>query len=602
MLRVLLAIAVFWVPGPGWVQANDAEADPLQVPAGRGPEPDENLSTPLVQRLQGVWEARRERGFREAPLLAWALLSRPDMTADGSQIEAALALAPSTPSVRFEAGRQLRSPSEVIQAILTVPRTLPALLWLAPVVGGALGAALVLGTLLICCVSFVRSLTLHGHALGHALLGKEPPSWPGGLLIVSALVLASAFGVGPALLPGWAGRIASIRLPARGAAALAIALAVTGAALGPGLDYWARIATVHQSDPALLAIWRADRGGVLPGDRGLLDRVVVRQPEDVGARIGVALIAGREGDLDAARAVLDYSEGEGAVSLFANADNLRGILQLADGYIAKAVNAFQDAGATRESAAVLFNLSQAYARGVRLLERSGQFESARSMDPELINHYARNVGTNIHQFLIWEQLELSAYVERVFRPSTVASHAATRIRTGLLGTLLPGVAWLLLPLLGLLGLLIRRKGIHRCMRCARVLCAVCVPNSRSRSCQRCSKLFARGTRADPRIRAQQMKIETRRARQRALVRSVLALLIPGSGRAMSGKVSSALFSAGASILAALLILGEQPVAPFELGALGEFAVSWTGRLILVLAISLVLLDVRVQPRTMRRDA
>ena len=142
MLRVLLAIAVFWVPGPGWVQANDAEADPLQVPAGRGPEPDENLSTPLVQRLQGVWEARRERGFREAPLLAWALLSRPDMTADGSQIEAALALAPSTPSVRFEAGRQLRSPSEVIQAILTVPSNLPALIWLATVVGGALGAGI----------------------------------------------------------------------------------------------------------------------------------------------------------------------------------------------------------------------------------------------------------------------------------------------------------------------------------------------------------------------------------------------------------------------------------------------------------------------------
>ena len=118
---------------------------------------------------------------------------------------------------------------------------------------------------------------------------------------------------------------------------------------------------------------------------------------------------------------------------------------------------------------------------------------------------------------------------------------------------------------------------------------------------RCSKLFARTSRADPRVRAQQLKIEARRTRQRALGRSLLALLIPGSGRALDGKLSTALFSAGAAILALILLNAELPTAPFELGALGERAAVWLGRGLFVLAVSLVLLDVRMQLRALRRD-
>lgn len=609
-LRVILGIALLsGAGGVGFGASHalaapeaEAEADPLFVPRGRGPAPEDNASMPLVQRLKQVSDAQRERGFEESPVLAWALLSRPDMTADASQIEAALALAPSSPSVRFEAGRLLRSPSEIVQAIASVKNNLPALLWIATVLGAALGAAVLFSTLLICALTFARSLTLHGHALGHALLGKEPPSWPGGLLIVAALALAAVFGVGPVLLMALAGVIAATRLPAKGATVLAISLSVCGVALGPGVDYWSRVATVSQVDPGLAAIWRADRGGVLPGDRERLERIVAARPDDLAARIGIALLAGREGDLPAARAVLADFQGQGALSLFAQADNLRGILHLADGHIGKALNSFQDAGSAGESAAVLFNLSQAYARGVRLLERSGPFESARILDPELINRYARNVGTNIHEFLIWDQIGLDAYAQRVLAPSAVATRYAQGLRSGLLGPRVPDMGWLLLPLFGLLGIALRRTGIHRCTRCDRALCAVCVPNSRGRSCQRCSRLFARGSRADPRVRAQQLKIESRRSQQRALFRSGLALIVPGAGRALSGRLSGALFSAGVTVLALALLAGDQPTVPFELGALGQSAVLWLGRLSAVLAISLVLLDVRVQLRTIRRDA
>jgi hypothetical protein len=256
----------------------------------------------------------------------------------------------------------------------------------------------------------------------------------------------------------------------------------------------------------------------------------------------------------------------------------------------------------RETAAVLYNLSQAYARGMRLIERAGPFSAASDLDPELVSRYNSFEGKNVHRFLIQEQVPLAAYVERALRPSAEAEELAYEVRLWTLGPGVPAWSWLLFPVLGVIGVAARRTSITRCKRCERPLCASCAPDGeRGTTCVRCTRLFARGQRVDPRMRKIQLEVDRRRQRRRAWFRSALSLLLPGAGRVLDGRVGlGALALIMAGMGAALLWVPEIVPVPFEVGGIGHSIPMLSGLAFLVPAYLFGMFDAREQLRRLSR--
>jgi hypothetical protein len=275
-----------------------------------------------------------------------------------------------------------------------------------------------------------------------------------------------------------------------------------------------------------------------------------------------------------------------------------GILHLADGEVEASIGAFENARSTHETASILYNLSQAYARGMRLMERSAPFAAARNLDPELVSHYTSFEGKNVHRFLIQEPFPLAAYLERAARPSAEAAELAQEIRLWTLGPGAPDWIWLALPVLGVLAATLRRKGIRRCNRCERPLCKRCSPTGKLAStCTRCANLFARGSRIDPRIRRLHLDLDRSRQRRLAYARAAMGALLPGAVRVFDGRFAGgivALVLAGMGI--ALVATPNFVPLPFEVGGLGALVPPLLGWLLLVPAYLWGLRDAREQLR------
>jgi hypothetical protein len=228
-------------------------ADPLEVPTGAEPVLADRLDSP-ERRIEAAIAGFRERGYQELPVLAAAALQSQGSAAE----ERALEAAPSIPAVRYEVGRRSSNPVEVARAIGSTLGNLPSLVWLASWVGAALGLGLLACTAGLVALGLARSIGLHGHWVGHLAWDRDPPAWPGGLILASLLVLLPLLGVGPMLLVALAGALAAFRLTRREGLWIGSALLVSGLLLGPALPLWARLATLRAHDPAVLSAWRIE--------------------------------------------------------------------------------------------------------------------------------------------------------------------------------------------------------------------------------------------------------------------------------------------------------------------------------------------------------
>ena len=591
MLRLAIAALLLATSAP--VLAGVDRAEPLDVPSGRGLRPESAVELAVHERVERGARDLRERGFDELPVLARALLDEAQSSGSNDLVEQARDLAPRTPAVRFEVARRLGRPADLAAALAGLFQSFPSLVWLLTASGAALGLGLLLVASAAVAIGFVRTVSLHGHALGHLTSAQDPPSWPGVLIALSLLALIPLAGIGPAGLVAATGFLAALRARPHTSLCIAGGLVVIGLILGPGLDYWARIAVRYGEDTAAVVAWRVDRQQPLPGDRTRLERALAREPDNLLWAVALATSAKREGDLAAARELLASRPENGSAALHAHAANSLGILDLADGDVKRALSSFEDARSIRETAVVLYNLSQAYARGVRLMERTAPFTAARKLDPELVSRYTAFEGKNVHRFVIHGQIPLASYLERVLAPSARAGELAHEVRLWTLGPGAPTWSWIALALLGVAGFALRRTGIARCSRCERPVCDRCAPDGASGgSCVRCAKLFARGANSDPRVRQRQLELDRSRQRRIARFRALLALLVPGAarvfdGRAMTGSAALLLAGTGAALLSVPLFV---PV-PYEIGGLGHVGPVVAGAALLVPAYLWSLIDV-----------
>ncbi len=543
-------------------------ADPLEVPTGPLPVPEASAGLPFGERLQQAEAVLRGRGFRELPVLAWAALDAAKGGTRPNFVQKALRLAPRTPGVLFEAARQSGDMGAYTRATFSLLQSFPGVVWLLSTLGGALGLGVLLATALVVSIGYGRTLALHGHALGHFTDSVDPPSWPGMLLGVAALAMLPLFGMGPLVILAVAGSLAALRLPTRESFAVATCLAVLGLSAGPLLDGWAKISAVQGHGDTLLAAWRMDRGQPLPGDEAKLQRAAARDSDDLLARLGLATLLMRRGDLLAVEQLLKDVPTTAAAGLRAHAFNILGTVQLARGDVKAAVEWFEDSRAAEESAAVLFNLSQAYGRALRLEDHSALFVAARERDPELIREHTQFEGASIHAYLIQPPIPLRLFLRVALEPSVQADEVARHVRAWTLGRRAPAWSWVLLPVLGLAGVVIRRRGIGRCRRCSKVICEACSPDVEMGTCVTCERLRAPSGPSDPRLRRAQLDLDKTRRRRVTLGLFGAGILLPGlaslfESRVASGCVRIAAIGVGVGLL---VVPGAIP-SPWEVGDL-----------------------------------
>ena len=281
----------------------------------------------------------------------------------------------------------------------------------------------------------------------------------------------------------------------------------------------------------------------------------------------------RRGDLARVHEVLGDPSTTSEPKLRAAAFNLRGIARLAEGNLAEAVPAFERARAADESAAVMFNLSQAYGRALLLKDQEEAFAAASSLDDRLVNRYLSADGASLHSVLIQAPLSLTLFLVRALEPSAESRSLASQLRERLLGPLERDRLWLGLPALGALAFLLRRNTVTRCSRCKRPLCARCSREAMAAgTCSRCVRLFVKREHTDPRMRKQQLDIDRRRERLAQVRLAAGALLLPGSADVVEGRWlrgMAMLFALGLGL--GLLRAPEILPLPWELGGLGEVA-------------------------------
>ncbi|HKC49213.1 MAG TPA: hypothetical protein VKF60_00360 [Myxococcota bacterium] len=567
----LLALLSLAPSGPAQAGAETpARTGPLDVPTGPLPEPETAVTQQPVERVQKAAQALRERGFEELPILAWALLETARAEGRPELVEKAVELAPGSPGVRFEAARISGDPLELFFALRALATSLPGALFalaLAAIVLGGGVLALAVGA---SGVAAIRGFGLHGHAFGHSFAAKDPPSWPGVLLLLAALGSLPLFGIGPIVLAAAFGALGALRLRRTEAVFVALALAAAGAGLGPGLDRVSPALASVGREPALLAAYRIDRGQSLPGDLERVRAASQRTPDDAVLRLALATAWMRRGELARAEQTLGTPSGEAGPVLEAAEQNLRGIVRLAQGDLGQAIPAFERARAEHESASAAFNLSQAYGRALRLSEQQPAFEAARTLDADLVSRYMSNEGANMHLYLIEPSLPLLLYGERALAASEDSRALAAELRERLLGTVQRDRLWMLLPAAGLLALLLRRSGVARCNRCDQPICARCSREAMSAgTCMRCVRLFLKRERTDPRLRRLELDRDRKRQQRTVLAHAAAALFAPGVVDLVDGRLARGallLFALGAGI-AALHAPGILPV-PWDLGTLG----------------------------------
>jgi hypothetical protein len=545
-------------------------ADPLLVPSGPAPAPEAQPGLSPAERLDGAAEAFRARGFSQLPILSWAALEAARAERDPELIRKARELAPGDPGVRFEAGWLSRNPLTLVGSFGALAGSFPALVWLISWGGATLGIALLATAVVAASIGFARAVGLHGHALGHLAFASQPPSWPGVLVICSLLALVPLAGVGPLFLIAAAGALAIARLGLREAVCVGVALALAGVVTGPPLERWASVSSLGSGDLPLLSAWRSERTQPLPGDLERLERGLAMHPESPVLRLALATALKRDGRIAEAERALDTFPSSAPPTLRAAAENQRGILALARGDTQRSTEAFEAARAIEESAAVLYNLSQAHGRSLRLGDQTALFAAARERDSELISRYASFQGANLNQYLIELRIPLSAYLGAAFGPTPAGREVARGLRRGLLGPRPPGWAWALIPGLALAAAILRRRSIRRCSRCLRAVCTVCDPAAPSKgsTCTLCAKLSLYDPRSDARMRKRQVALDRRRQAVVSRVLAALGLLVPGTpslieGSAVRGALRLLAMAAG---LAAWLAAVAVP-APPELGRL-----------------------------------
>jgi len=554
-------------------------------------EPAESLDAKVAR----VRRASLEAGAWSFDPAARAVLGG-DLGGDAlERARAAVALAPELPLAHMELARALwlhadapmaaiRASEGAIHAIATHPE---ASLWFAGSGFFVLAIGLCAGTLMLWVLVALRAAPHAAHDLGHLAPGNPPAFARFALLAALALVpLAAgegAFGVALVLLA-----LGIAYGGVRQRVVLVLSAATLWAALYPMARISAAALEAFPNDTVARAAYSLSQGMASAAD---VMRLEAAQNDPLALR-AMAIDARRRGNLGRADALYQQilATSSGDVAVLNNAANVR----LALGHMESALELYGRALDDKQSAVVLFNLSQAYGRGFRVDELNRSLADAQRVDGELMAELTALQRVRNDDFLVDLPLDVSLLWPRALAPGSGEALAASLRRPfapgRLASTEVDGARALgAAAVLGLvLGAFVRRS--RSCSRCGSRMCVHCETDWASAQCQSCDLLFNHPERTDRALRFARLEALRKRDRRVARAATAVSLCVPGAAGLLANQPLHAFAAVvGVGVAAACLVWRDGVVPdPLIAGAAAPaFFVGAAALSLLVAAASLI---------------
>lgn len=506
----------------------------------------------------------------------------------------AVALSPDLPiahmslaASHWRAGEYRECISRVFSSLLAIPRHLEASIWL---VGSLL---LMLSTVFVCgSMAFVLAVGASGfarasHDLGD-LLSKRTPGFARAALLCAVVGLPVALGEGLlGLLLGVFG-IGVVYGGSRHRAVLAMAAVLLLLGLYPILKLAGTALAALDADPVATASLAVARDNAGAAQITLLHEAEL-QGDVLAARM-LAVLALRQGDrAEAQERYTRLFEQEAADPMVLTA---LGNMAFREGRIDVAIGYYEKAQAVEESAVLMFDLSQAYARAFRMEEFELTMQRAQALGQETVAVLSSFGDPDLVADLVVpiapiRDRMLTAADGQAFVDSAVAILAPGRL--GETPFHLAGGFMLVL----FVGSLLTSRFQHAggCARCGRRICARCDDSMWSADlCDACHHLFNRPQGTDPQLRMARLQALRSREIRIEKVATTASVLVPGVSGLLAKRPDLSFVSLLFFVSAVVLFVWRNGAVPDPLavGHAGTLAFVFAGCLMMLLYLAVML--------------
>jgi hypothetical protein len=547
-----MLVVVCWAGAlaPGPVRAASpavAAVDPADDPwlSEQGPAVPEPQDEPREQ-VVAAWREAPEVAYARAAalrrvrlelglddLIAPARVILEGATDDDRDIYTAFArdLAPGTPSIGFAHARALAARGDVGgatralgAALASVALNLRAQLWLVENVTVVLLIVVLGAALGFIALSALQVFPHAAHDLGDLLGGRRLPHFARTAALAALLLVPLAVGEGVIglALALFVVAYAYAKSHQRNVLLMAAALLVIG--LHPLAEVASIATTLLDRDPVAESVMAVVAG---VADEADVERLEAVADEDVAAAHALAYRARRYGLEQRSQEILDAlgqrEPGDGYVLA------ARGNIEMRRGHTDAAIDLYERAASEVDSATLLFDLSQAYAKAFRMEEYEATLVRAQRRDADAVAALSSLDDADLVADLPYPVgLLQDRFVKRAMSHDPQFDLAAV-LAPGRLGqswTMTAGAFGLAV----LVGLLFAGRYDHSscCDRCGHRICTRCEETVWSEEiCEDCHHLFQYPGATDPSLRMARLQALSRREVRIDRIVLAGALLIPG---------------------------------------------------------------------------
>jgi tetratricopeptide (TPR) repeat protein len=482
-------------------------------------------------RAAALRRVRLELGLGD--LLAPARVISKSATEEDPEIYTAFAreLAPGAPSVRFEHARALASSGDIGgatkalgAALWAVARNLSAQLWLLENVTFLLLLVVLAASFGLISLTALQVFPHVAHDLGDLLGGRRMPAFARSASLAALVLIPLAFGEGIVglALGLFVVAFAYARSHQRNILAMAAVLLVVG--LHPLAEVVSIATTLVERDPVAASAMAIVAGHETQADIERLEAVVDADPAAAHALIHRerrhGLVARSRDRLDA---LGSWQPSDGYVlAALANIEMRENNTEAAIGY-------YERAASQVDSATLLFDLSQAYAKAFRMEEYEATLVRAQRRDAAAVAALSSLDDADLVADLAFPTAILQdRFISRAMSHDPQFDLAAV-LAPGRLGE-----TWYMTAgafvLAGLFCLLFANRFDHstRCDRCGHRICTRCEETVWSEeTCEDCHHLFQYPDATDPSLRMARLQALSRREVRINRILTAAALLVPG---------------------------------------------------------------------------
>lgn len=534
---VLILLAVALMSAPPAAPASETDAPPLSTGAASPGESSGlerawfGAGASLERRAEHTRRRALEVGADNLEPAARALLAADDEDHALRNARLAVGLAPDLPIAHmtlagayWREGEYRECFAQIFASLAAIPRHLEASLWIAASLLVVISAVFVAGSLAFVFAVGVAGFSRAAHDLGD-LLSSHLPGFARSALLFALIGIPVALGEGLlGLMLGVLG-IGFVYGGPRYRVVLGLAVALFMLGLYPLLQLAGTALDALDADPVATASLAVVRDTARPAQVALLQEAEL-QGDGLAARV-LAARSMRLGDFDRARERFGRLFEEDAADPLVLTS--LGNMAFRAGRTDEAIGFYERARAVGESAVLLFDLSQAYARGFRMEEFELTLQRAQTLDADVV---AELSGFADPGFVADVPFPIAPIRSRMFARAdggALVDAAVAVVAPGWIGRSPTHVAAaFLLVLLGGSLLTGRYQQAGRCGRCGRRICARCDDSMwSSELCDGCHHLFNRPQGTDPQLRMTRISALRRREARVEKASTLASVVVPG---------------------------------------------------------------------------